>query len=257
MPHIREVESTSHDRHDPMLVAALAAGDLAAIDRDKAIALTRRCADCAALHDDLLALATATASAPPPYATRPRDFRLAPADAARLRPRGWRRFVAAVSGTPSALSRPMGVGLATLGLVGLLVGNIQFGAVSSATVPQVGGAGTAESAGGPPPDADMLLVPSAGGAVPGAAAAAAASGGPVTASGPENAGPIASTASRSVVGPDGKSAGGAPVTAEPQAARDAVATPETARPLNFLFGAAVVLGIAILVAGRVRSRRAA
>ena len=65
MPHVSDVRATSHDRHDPMLVAALAAGDLAANDRDQAIALTRSCAECATLHDDLLALARATASAPP------------------------------------------------------------------------------------------------------------------------------------------------------------------------------------------------
>ena len=29
MPHVSEVHPTSHDRHDPMLVAALAAGEVA------------------------------------------------------------------------------------------------------------------------------------------------------------------------------------------------------------------------------------
>ena len=46
MPHVSDVRSTSHDRHDPMLVAALAADDLAGAERDQAIALTRTCADC-------------------------------------------------------------------------------------------------------------------------------------------------------------------------------------------------------------------
>src|SRR5260221_10899224 len=113
MPHVSDVRSTSHDRHDPMLVAALAAGDLAADDRDQAIALTRACADCATLRDDLLALARATAAAAPPVAHRPRDFQLTPADAARLRPSGWRRLVGALSMSRSAVTRPLGVGLAT------------------------------------------------------------------------------------------------------------------------------------------------
>src|SRR5688572_29205323 len=96
MPHSREVRPTSHDAHDSVLVAALAADDLVGTERDQALDLTRSCSDCALLHDDLRAIARATASAPPPIADRPRDFRLTPADAARLRPNGWRRFVVAV-----------------------------------------------------------------------------------------------------------------------------------------------------------------
>src|SRR5258706_14901429 len=112
-----DVRSTSHDRHDPMLVAALAADDLAGADRDRAIALTRSCAECATLHDDLLALARATAAAPPPIATRPRDFTLTLGDAARLRPNGWQRLVAAGSTPRSVVSRPLGVGLWSIGEV--------------------------------------------------------------------------------------------------------------------------------------------
>ena len=47
MPHVSEVRATDHDRHDTMLVAALAAGDLAGTERDQAIALTASCAECA------------------------------------------------------------------------------------------------------------------------------------------------------------------------------------------------------------------
>ena len=101
-----------HDRHDPMLVAALAAGDLAGTERDQAIALTASCAECAALHDDLVAIARATASVPPPIRGAGRDFRLTPEQAASLRPTGWRRFVPA--GGRGAFTRPLGVALATL-----------------------------------------------------------------------------------------------------------------------------------------------
>src|SRR5689334_7144368 len=106
MPHVPTVISTDHDRHDPLLVAALAAGDLAGTDRDQAVALIRSCADCAALHDDLQAIARATASVPPPITTLHRDFRLTPADAARLRPAGWRRFLDRVS-SPGPLTAPL------------------------------------------------------------------------------------------------------------------------------------------------------
>ena len=95
MPHVSEVRATDHDRHDLMLVAALAAGDLAGTERDQAIALTASCAECAALHDDLVAIARATATVPPPIRGAGRDFRLTPEQAASLRPSGWRRFVPA------------------------------------------------------------------------------------------------------------------------------------------------------------------
>src|SRR6185436_18535562 len=84
MPNDSDVRVTSHERHDPMLVAALAAGDLAGPDRDQAIALTQSCASCASLHADLQAIARATASVPPPIAAPRRDFRLSPEQAASL-----------------------------------------------------------------------------------------------------------------------------------------------------------------------------
>src|ERR1700752_955576 len=126
MPHVYEVRSTSHDRHDPMLVAALAAGDLAGTDRDQAIALTDTCTTCAALHADLVAIARPTTTVPPPIAFAGRDFRLSPEQAASLRPNGWRRLIS-LSGLRGATTRRIGVGLATIGLAGLLIGNVQLG----------------------------------------------------------------------------------------------------------------------------------
>src|SRR5688500_16511739 len=92
MPHASDLMPTPHDRHDTLLVAALAARDLTGADRDLASDLIASCTDCAALHDDLIAIARATAVVPPPIGTTPRDFRLTPADAARLRPSAWRRL---------------------------------------------------------------------------------------------------------------------------------------------------------------------
>ena len=67
MRHVRDVRATSHEDHDTMLVAALAAGDLAGTDRDQAIALIEGCTDCASLHDDLRAIARATSTLPSPF----------------------------------------------------------------------------------------------------------------------------------------------------------------------------------------------
>ena len=84
-----------HDQHDPLLVASLAAGDLAAADRDHAIAQTssilRR-----VRHAPRRSPRDRPRDREPSHlaVARPRDFRLSPEQAAQLRPAGWRRFVA-------------------------------------------------------------------------------------------------------------------------------------------------------------------
>ena len=77
---------------------------------------------CAALHADLVALR------PRPGRCRrrrdPATITLTAADAARLRPGGWRRWVAAFGSPRDAFSRPLAVGLTTLGIAGLLVATV-------------------------------------------------------------------------------------------------------------------------------------
>jgi hypothetical protein len=272
MPHVSDVRATSHDRHDPMLVAALAADDLAGIDRDQAIDLTRTCADCATLHDDLIALARATASVPPPIATRPRDFRLTQADAARLRPGGWRRLVAAASASRAIFSRPLGTGLVTLGLVGLLVGNVQLSMGSAGAAPQAAAsaAAAAQPAGAPNPvinNYDSSSTASGGAAegqvpvVAPAASAAAASAAPDLAA--LRSAAASSTHDQVRAAPLGvlpdKSAASQPAAGSlaegPLAATLESQATEPARPLNLLFGAAVIVGLVLLVASGFRSRR--
>jgi hypothetical protein len=132
MPHVSEL----HAQHDPLLVASLAAGDLAGADRDHASAQISACAECATLHADLIAIARATAALPP--AVAPRDFRLSPERAAALRPVGWRRLVAAIGGSRPLLSRQLGIGLATIGIAGLLVSTlpgVQLGGSAAMALP--------------------------------------------------------------------------------------------------------------------------
>ncbi|HVL54342.1 MAG TPA: hypothetical protein VM344_08795, partial [Vitreimonas sp.] len=100
-------EHPSHDDHDLLLVAAVAAGDAEAGDaeagdaeagdRGPADDLLAACPACAVVAKDLRAIQAATAAVPAP--ARGRDFRLTLADAERLRPRGWR-------GLLSGLARP-------------------------------------------------------------------------------------------------------------------------------------------------------
>jgi hypothetical protein len=115
--------STSpHADHDQLAVAALAAGDAEGAERERARQLVAECADCAELHADLQALQAATATLPAPVRTR--DFRLTGGDAARLRPAGWRSMLAALRTPRLAFMQPLAVGMATLGVVGLLVASL-------------------------------------------------------------------------------------------------------------------------------------
>jgi hypothetical protein len=112
----------SHTEHDPLLVAAFAAGDLGDPDRQRAELLALSCPDCALLAADLRAIATATAALPP--RPRPRDFSLGAADAARLRRRSWRGLVRAFAGPRSGALRPLATSLTTLGIAGLLLATL-------------------------------------------------------------------------------------------------------------------------------------
>ncbi len=107
---------TDHADHDPLLVAEAA-------DRGGRLPATlAACPDCVALHADLIHLAAAIPLSPVP--ARPRAYTLDPADAARLRPAGWRRWLAAIGTSRDAVTRPLAVGLTTIGLAGLLVATV-------------------------------------------------------------------------------------------------------------------------------------
>jgi hypothetical protein len=177
MPHVNDL----HEQHDPILVVSLASRDFAAADRDRATAqaLVDSCADCAALHDDILAIARATKALP--AAARPRDFQLSPEQAAKLRPAGWRRLIAGLAAPGPIFSRQLGLGLATLGIAGLLIGalpSVQLGMGSSAgasAAPAAAGAPAYESASQP---AALEPAPQASAAASAAAERAFSAGGP-------------------------------------------------------------------------------
>jgi hypothetical protein len=134
MPH---VPASPHADHDRLLVATYAAGDATGAELETAQALVATCADCAALHRDLRTIAGAVAALPAPV--RSRDFRLSPEQAARLQPSPWRRLLAPFAGPRFAFAGPLGTGLATLGIAGLLVAG-SLGAPLAAMAPTGGGA---------------------------------------------------------------------------------------------------------------------
>ena len=92
------------------------------------------CTECASLHAELVGLASATR--PLPAIQRPRDFQLRPEDAQRLRPNRIRRLFGSFGTARDGFSRPLALGLTTLGLAGLLFGvlpgTLSFGGAASA-----------------------------------------------------------------------------------------------------------------------------
>lgn len=126
MPLVSHDPAAEAEAHASRIVA-LDAGDLAGPEQRRAEALLAACAGCAALRDDLAAIRGAMTSLPVP--ARRRDFRLTEADAARLRPSGWRRLAGWLA-APGSTVRPLATGLATLGVAGLLL---------TAGLPGVGG----------------------------------------------------------------------------------------------------------------------
>ena len=124
----------AHRRHQPIEVAAAA-------DRGASVpAWLAGCLACLALRADLLALAAALPTAAIPH--RRRDLRLSPADAVRLLSRA-RWWMLDGIGTPrDRVTRPLALGLSTMGLVGVLLTAIPLAAPGSA-----GASGTAALAG--------------------------------------------------------------------------------------------------------------
>jgi hypothetical protein len=162
---------TDHADHDLLLVAAHAAGDVTPAERTTAEALLATCPDCRELAADLRAIAAATATLPAPARTR--DFTLRPQDAARLRPRGWRRLAAALGTGSLELTRPLAPVLMTLGVAGLLVSGLPLlgGFGSAGAAPALERTGAAAAAASAAPSVAQQLVPAAP-----AASAPAASG---------------------------------------------------------------------------------
>jgi hypothetical protein len=167
-----------HATHDRLLVAALADRGIDALtpsERAQAEAQLAACRECAALHADLVLVAAALPTAAIP--TRPRDFTLSPADAERLRPRGVRRLIGLIGSSKDAFTRPLALGLTTLGIVGLLVASLP-GVLSGFGS---GGAATALSTVGSAVEKSTSEAQAPASAAASAGPAEAASGAPVAA----------------------------------------------------------------------------
>jgi hypothetical protein len=151
------IAAARHALHDEEVVAAYAVDGETAEDAPRARALIERCPTCRDLYADVVAIgstirAAATSEAFAGTRPAPRDFRLTPLDAARLRPGNVvQRAAARLFAGAAMFGRPVGASLATLGLVGLVVGTMTLGQLKGAAAPQSEGAAVAGAAasGGP------------------------------------------------------------------------------------------------------------
>ena len=106
-------DPTAHAGHDPLRVSE-------AVDRGARLApVLDLCARCVRLYRDLVTVTVALPLSAVP--TRPRDLTLTADVARRLRPRGWRRWWSAIGSAGDTLTRPLAIGITTLGLAGLLL----------------------------------------------------------------------------------------------------------------------------------------
>jgi hypothetical protein len=256
--------TASHASHDTILVATLADHSLAASEREAAEALVAACSLCAALHADLVALTAATRAMATP--ARPRDYSLTPADSARLRPGGWRRWIAAFGTSRDVLSRPLAVGLTTLGLAGLLVATVPAvmqglptaGSGASSTILSTVGAPLPQ--GGAELGTDMSVpaagAPSVNGVLPDAVAS------PPDRSGAAVAAPSTIGGASSDPGFGAVTNGTAKGSAAESAPSDLTATPtnrvasapSSISPMLLVSGALVILGVGLFLIRRVARR---
>jgi hypothetical protein len=163
--------ASAHATHDPELVAALAArpADLTDAERATARDIVAACGDCSDLLADLVALQVSLPTTATPR--RPRDFLLTPADAERLRAGGWRRVLGFFGSTRDTVTRPLAIGLTTLGLVGITVAalpSVMIGGGTAAAptsieaaAPEVAGGAAQAASGAPAASPDAAAAPSA------------------------------------------------------------------------------------------------
>jgi len=139
-----------HSTHDLVLLAAVADRDPDPATQATVEAMIASCADCAAIAEDLRALALALADLPTSLPA-PRDMRLTVGDATRLRGGGlWRAILRpfGTSGMPAL--RPLAGVLTTLGIAGILLSTVPLGFETAGTAlnqvgSAVGGAAAASS----------------------------------------------------------------------------------------------------------------
>ena len=142
-----------HALHDEELVVAFATDGDDAEDAARARTLIERCQACRDLHADVVTIGGALRSVPAAQAAAaaqraPRDFRLSVATANRLRPGSVvLRLRDRIREAIASFGRPVGMSLASLGVVGLLLGTLTLGGSAGlGQAPEAAGLGGGDAA---------------------------------------------------------------------------------------------------------------
>jgi hypothetical protein len=143
MKPLRSAPDSVHRSHDELLVVRLASGDADAVDRAAADPQLAACMECRALLADVTAIRASTTASSLPVPPRPRSLRLTPEQLERGARGGWRRWLADLGAPRFDVLRPLGTGVAALGLVAVALGSVQplaqgvalFGAPAAAPAP--------------------------------------------------------------------------------------------------------------------------
>lgn len=170
-----QVPNVDHQTHDLTLVASLLDRSTHDANRARGEALVATCTACKMLHADLVVLRDATAALPVP--ARVRDYAISAEDARRLRRSGWRRLVGIFGSAGDVFSRPLAIGLTTIGLAGLLVTTVPWTfptGGSTAAPPAVGQAAGDAGSGANTESVGVSKAAPAASAAPSAAGPAAA-----------------------------------------------------------------------------------
>ena len=134
------VDVASHARHDRFAIAA-------ALGSGAVPATVRTCPSCGALHRDLLSIQVAIRHAWTPR--RPRDLRLRCGDPSAGPQTAWQRLLGAFGSAGDRITRPLSIGLTSLGIAGLVLANLTVGFGASAASGFGFGAGGASLAASP------------------------------------------------------------------------------------------------------------
>ena len=129
--HSRGTLNSQHNAHDRVLVARYAAGDAYAAETDLAQSLVDNCDECAFLAADIRLIAARMHELPAVH--RPRDFRIAPEQADKLRGSWFDRLMRGLSMPGWGVARPlagaaMAIGIALVVVGALPISNLTGGA---------------------------------------------------------------------------------------------------------------------------------
>ena len=132
-----------HAGHDRQLIVGYASGDLPSEEVPAAHELVERCRRCAALVDEIGLLRTSLAR-DLPSPRRPRDFRLRPEDAERLRGNLLQRLLRRIGGPALAMVQPLAGAAVMIGLL-LIIATAALPAFSGASGGALAPAAVSES----------------------------------------------------------------------------------------------------------------